>query len=148
MLSAGFLLGALSWMLASLLDFFTLGTGGLLQHVIHPSLDQLFIRSIMFCLFVIFGSHSQFVMDQRRKSEILEKARIKADAANKAKSEFLASMSHEIRTPLNALIGLIDIVLETPLDNEQRDDLKVARSAAHTLLSLINDILDFSRIEA
>jgi signal transduction histidine kinase len=78
----------------------------------------------------------------------LAEARDAAEAANKAKSEFLANMSHEIRTPMNGVMGMIELSLMNPLDDETREYLGVAQSSATTLLALLNDILDVSKIEA
>jgi two-component system, sensor histidine kinase and response regulator len=88
------------------------------------------------------------ISEYKAAEEALEAAHAQALAATRAKSEFLASMSHEIRTPMNAVVGLTGILLDSPLQADQRQLVETVRASGEALLGIINDILDFSKVES
>jgi PAS domain S-box-containing protein len=92
--------------------------------------------------------HYRDVTERKRVEEVLRNARDDAEAANRAKSQFLAVMSHELRTPLNAILGMTELSLDTVLSREQNEFLNTIQSNSEHLLHLIDDILDLSKIEA
>jgi signal transduction histidine kinase/DNA-binding NarL/FixJ family response regulator len=88
------------------------------------------------------------ISERKRVEAEVERARELAEQASRAKSDFLANMSHEVRTPLNALMGLTRLLMDSPLNDEQKNWLELMDSSAHALLAMLNDVLDLSRIEA
>src|SRR5262249_28170667 len=98
---------------------------------------------------------SEDVTERKKKEREIERLNTtlalrssEVEAANRAKSTFLATMSHEIRTPMNGMLGMLELLSLTDLDAEQRETLGLVRESSRSLLRIIDDILDFSKIEA
>ena len=103
---------------------------------------------ILNLLLSTYDAAMQSNKELKHSKETLEKRSAEVDAANRAKSIFLATMSHEIRTPMNGVLGMLELLSLTKLDAEQRKSLGIVRESGKSLLRIIDDILDFSKIEA
>ena len=90
----------------------------------------------------------QALIRRERHARELQKAMVHAESGVRSRAEFIATMSHEIRTPMNGIIGMTDILMDSPLSDEQRDALKTIKASGDSLLTIINDILDLSKVEA
>jgi signal transduction histidine kinase len=139
---------------AAMMALFALGNGVRLVYV-HTHLPMPFAPSALFAIFMIMTvlgiigwSFGFFMINHDHLVKHLMEAQRRAAEADSAKSDFLANVSHEIRTPMNGVIGLTELLLETPLDATQRDYAETVRESGTSVLRLVNDLLDLSKIAA